>query len=72
MEREALQRLAQQLKRPVMSFQEFSKLSDEQLDWLSQQVTRLCKREEDQLQQSFMSRMPDVLSHPEADKNKLR
>lgn len=68
MEREALQRLAQQLKRPVMSFQEFSKLSDGQLDWLSQQVARLCKREEDQLQQSFVSKIPDVLSHPEADK----
>lgn len=68
MQREQLKQLAQQLKLPVMSLNEFDTLSDEQLDWLSQQVARLCRREVEQLQQSFITRMPELFGNPEDDK----
>jgi hypothetical protein len=62
MQGEQLQQLAQQLKRPVMSLNEFSTLSDEQLAWLNQQVSKLCAREEAQLQQSLVARLAERFS----------
>lgn len=68
MQREQLQQLAQQLKRPEMSLNDFSDLSDQQLEWLNQQVAQLCQREEAQLQQSFIGRLPDLLSGKKSGK----
>ncbi|WP_017396757.1 hypothetical protein [Acinetobacter haemolyticus] len=41
----ALEQLAQQLRRPVMSFQDFSQLSEQHLAWLNQQLQQTIEDE---------------------------
>ncbi|MEB6676282.1 hypothetical protein [Acinetobacter haemolyticus] len=41
----ALEQLAQQLRRPVMSFQDFSQLSGQHLAWLNQQLQQTIEDE---------------------------
>ncbi|WP_436861068.1 hypothetical protein [Acinetobacter haemolyticus] len=41
----ALEQLAQQLRRPMMSFQDFSQLSEQHLAWLNQQLQQTIEDE---------------------------
>ncbi|MDO3664884.1 hypothetical protein ABE427_10170 [Acinetobacter higginsii] len=47
-----LERLAQQLHRPVMSLQPFSQLSNHDLAWLNQQLQQAIKNEDQKMNRS--------------------
>ncbi len=47
----ALEQLAQQLRRPVMSFQDFSQLSGQHLAWLNQQLQQTIEDENRKINQ---------------------
>ncbi|ENW93138.1 MULTISPECIES: hypothetical protein [Acinetobacter] len=49
----ALEQLAQQLHRPVMSLQTFSQISNQDLVWLNQQLQQTIENEDKKLNQSL-------------------
>ncbi|MCU4388632.1 hypothetical protein [Acinetobacter haemolyticus] len=56
----ALEQLAQQLRRPVMSFQDFSQLSEQHLAWLNQQLQQTIEDENQKINQHLFQ-MPFFL-----------
>ncbi|MFW2056215.1 hypothetical protein F4U02_10070 [Acinetobacter haemolyticus] len=56
----ALEQLAQQLRRPVMSFQDFSQLSEQHLVWLNQQLQQTIEDENRKINQHLFQ-MPFFL-----------
>lgn len=56
----ALEQLAQQLRRPVMSFQDFSQLSGQHLAWLNQQLQQTIEDENRKINQHLFQ-MPFFL-----------
>ncbi|ATZ66661.1 MULTISPECIES: hypothetical protein [Acinetobacter] len=56
----ALEQLAQQLRRPVMSFQDFSQLSEQHLAWLNQQLQQTIEDENRKINQHLFQ-MPFFL-----------
>ncbi|EFF83333.1 hypothetical protein HMP0015_1192 [Acinetobacter haemolyticus ATCC 19194] len=56
----ALEQLAQQLRRPVMSFQGFSQLSEQHLVWLNQQLQQTIEDENRKINQHLFQ-MPFFL-----------
>lgn len=57
----ALLELAKAIRRPPVSLNDFSALSDEQLKWLSDQVHSMCQREYQQEQQQLKQKTPWLL-----------
>lgn len=56
----ALEQLAQQLRCPVMSFQDFSQLSEQHLAWLNQQLQQTIEDENRKINQHLFQ-MPFFL-----------
>jgi hypothetical protein len=57
----ALLELAKAIRRPPISLNDFSTLSDDQLTWLSDQVHSMCQREYQQEQQQLRQKTPWLL-----------
>lgn len=53
--------LAKAIRRPPISLNDFSTLTEQQLSWLSEQVHAMCQREYQQEQQQLKQKTPWLL-----------